>query len=88
MADAPSPTAALSTGGGALHTGRMALGSAPNNPPSRQWIHRVYVGNDDDLLEREIAANSENGYEPVSHSAYWDAKVSKRVISILYQLVR
>ena len=63
----------------------MALGNAPGGTPQRDWIHRLHVGDDGEFLEREIAANVEDGYEPFSHSAYWDPESAKRVVSILYR---
>lgn len=66
--------------------GDMAFGNQYSED-SPTWIHRFYHGHDANFLEREIAANVEDGYAPHSHSAFYDPDKKQRVVSILYKRI-
>lgn len=53
------------------HHVRLALGNkyGENSP---LWIQRFYYGDAANFLQREIAANVEDGYAPHSHAAFYD----------------
>ncbi len=61
----------------------MAFGTRYGGQP-REWIHRLYGVEDAEFLEAEIAANIEDGYEPVSHSSFWNPEVGAPFTTVLY----
>lgn len=63
----------------------MAFDSSPHIGAPSPFIQRLYPAVDATFVEAEMAAQTEDGYEPVNHSVFCDPTANKAVVSVLYR---